>query len=75
MVIAGLLGIVSMRMSERLGPGENADDLAADVIDVTLAGLRSGVPLRSSNVAPCAADAPLSEVQAAQALRPAVVES
>src|ERR1041384_7320568 len=39
---AGLLGIASMRMSERLAPGENADDLAADVIDVALAGLRSG---------------------------------
>jgi AcrR family transcriptional regulator len=59
MLTAGLLGIISMRLSERLAPGENADDLAADVIDVTLAGLRSGVACRSVNIALCGADEPV----------------
>jgi AcrR family transcriptional regulator len=43
----GILGVAVMRLSERLGPAENADDLARDVLDVTIAGLRSGVPLRT----------------------------
>ena len=44
----GLLGVAVMRLSDRLGPGENADDLAADVLNVTLAGLRTGVALASN---------------------------
>jgi hypothetical protein len=36
-----------MRLSDRLGPNENADDLAKDVLDITIAGLQSGIPLRS----------------------------
>src|SRR5579862_1737105 len=36
---AGLLGIATLRLSERLAPSENADDLAQDVLDVTIAGL------------------------------------
>ncbi len=47
LLTSGLLGVAMMRMSDRLAPGENADDLARDILDVTLAGLRSGVPLRS----------------------------
>lgn len=43
----GILGVAVMRLSERLGPGENADDLAKDVLDITIAGLQTGVPLRS----------------------------
>jgi AcrR family transcriptional regulator len=80
MITAGILGIASMRLSERLAPGENADDLAADAIDVALAGLQSGVALRSVNVSPCSADAPVemaatqSSTQA-RARVPAVQES
>lgn len=44
---AALLGVAVMRLSDRLGPDEDADALARDVLDVTLAGLRSGLPLRS----------------------------
>ena len=36
-----------LRLSDRLAPGENADLLAADVLNLTLAGLRSGVALQS----------------------------
>ena len=47
LLITGLLGIAIMRLSDRLSPDENADDIARDVLDVTLAGLQSGVTLRS----------------------------
>jgi AcrR family transcriptional regulator len=42
-----LLGVAVMRLSDRLGPKENADDLAIDVLNVTLAGLQAGVGLAS----------------------------
>jgi AcrR family transcriptional regulator len=64
-VMAGLLGIAAMRLSERLAPGENADDLAADALDVALAGLRSGVALRSrADAAACPLDEPMTTEQA-----------
>ncbi len=43
----GLLGVAVMRLSDRLAPAEDADALARDVIDVMIAGLRSGAALRS----------------------------
>jgi AcrR family transcriptional regulator len=42
-----LIGVAVMRLSDRLAPGEDADALADDVLDVTLAGLQAGVRLRS----------------------------
>ena len=39
---APILGITSMRLSNRLAPGEDAEALARDAISVTIAGLRSG---------------------------------
>jgi AcrR family transcriptional regulator len=48
----GILGVAVMRLSERLGPNEDADDLAKDVLDITIAGLQAGVALRS-HTAPC----------------------
>lgn len=75
LLTAGILGIAALRLSERLAPGENADDLAADVLDVTIAGLRAGIALRSANVAPCSADVPTTAIHTAQALTPAVQES
>ena len=57
LLTTGLLGVAVMRLSDRLGPGENADDLARDVLDVTIAGLQSGVALRS-HTAPCPLDEP-----------------
>lgn len=55
MLTTGLLGVAVMRLSDRLGPGENADDLARDVLNVTLAGLQAGVPLTSTST-PCPFD-------------------
>jgi AcrR family transcriptional regulator len=46
----GLLGAAMMRLSERLGPGENADALARDVLAVTLRGLQASGPLESTFV-------------------------
>ena len=83
-LMAGLLGLVSMRLSERLAAGEDADDLAEDVIEVALAGLHSGVTLRSAAVDFCSAGEPVDLAPAhssqeqphlAQALTPAGQES
>jgi AcrR family transcriptional regulator len=55
-ISAGLLGVAAMRLSDRLGPGESAQDLAHDVLNATLAGLQA-VPLRfQSTVMPCDLD-------------------
>jgi AcrR family transcriptional regulator len=51
----GILGVAVLRLSDRLGPNENADDLAKDVLDITIAGLQSGIALRSHS-APCPVD-------------------
>jgi hypothetical protein len=47
MLSSALIGVAVMRLSDRLAPGEDADALARDVLDVTLAGLRSTPSLRS----------------------------
>jgi AcrR family transcriptional regulator len=65
LLTTGILGVAVMRLSERLGPGENADDLARDVLDVTIAGLQAGVALRS-HPAPC----PIAEADEAPAGEP-----
>ncbi len=52
----GVLGVAVMRLSERLVPGENADELASDVLNVTLAGLQSGLALRSTGMTACPMD-------------------
>jgi len=52
----GLLGIAVLRLGERLAPEENPDLLAADVLNLTFAGLRAGVVLQSPRMAPCPLD-------------------
>ena len=44
----GLLGVAVMHLGDRLSPAENPDDLERDVLDVAIAGLQSGVDVRSS---------------------------
>lgn len=39
-------GPATVALCERLAPGEDADALARDILDVMLAGLRAGVPIR-----------------------------
>jgi AcrR family transcriptional regulator len=41
MLTMGLLGAAMMRLSDRLGPGENPDTLARGVLDITLRGLQT----------------------------------
>ena len=62
----GVVGVAVMRLSERLAPGENADLLAADVLNVTLAGLRTGVALQSPRGLDCplGASVPIADAQA-----------
>jgi AcrR family transcriptional regulator len=57
LLTTGIVGVAVMRLSDRLAPEENADDLARDVLDVSIAGLQSGVSLRSrSHFVACAGD-------------------
>jgi len=44
-------------LSERVMPGENPDLLASDILNLTIAGLRSGVALQSPRAVDCALDA------------------
>src|SRR5262245_17946530 len=61
---AGMIGVAALKLSERLAPEEDADLLASDVLDTTLAGLCGGVALRSPEVAvPCLAE-PIADQQA-----------
>ncbi len=56
-------GVAVMRLSERLAPGENADHLASDVLNLTLAGLKSGIILQS-RTADCPMERPVADAQA-----------
>jgi len=60
-----VLGVAVLRLSDRLGPGEDPDLLAADVINVTLAGLRTNVTLQSSGLVDCPLEIqPVADAQA-----------
>jgi AcrR family transcriptional regulator len=50
MLMTSMLGAAATRLSQRLPSGENPDLIAADFLDVTLAGLQSGVALRSKGL-------------------------
>jgi AcrR family transcriptional regulator len=43
----GLIGVCSMSVSGRLAPGENAGELARDMLDALIAGFQSGIVLHS----------------------------
>ncbi len=62
-LMVGILGVAVMRLSERLAPGENADHLASDVLNLTLAGLKSGIILQS-RTADCPMERPVADAQA-----------
>jgi AcrR family transcriptional regulator len=49
-LMVGVLGVAVLQLSDRLGPGEDPDLLAADMLNLTLAGLRSGVALQSAGL-------------------------
>jgi AcrR family transcriptional regulator len=64
-LMVGLLGLAVLHLSDRLGPDENPDLLAADILDLTIAGLRSGVTLQSPGVDDCPMESqPISDAHA-----------
>lgn len=64
-LMVGVVGVAVLRLSDRLGPGEDPDRLAADVLNLTLAGLRAGVVLQSSGLVECPLDIePVADAQA-----------
>ncbi|MCU1381951.1 MAG: transcriptional regulator, TetR family [Acidobacteria bacterium] len=64
-LMVGVVGVAVLRLSERLGPGEDADLLAADVLNLTLAGLRSDITLRSAGLTTCPLEIiPVADAQA-----------
>ena|SRR5437773_5044400 len=50
-LMVGVVGVAVL--SERLAPGEDADQLAADMLNVTIAGLQSGVVLQTAASVGC----------------------
>jgi AcrR family transcriptional regulator len=65
LLTVGLVGVAVLCRSERLGPDVSADQIAADVLDTTLAGLKAGVTLRSSaDSASCPGDESIADAQA-----------
>ncbi len=53
-----IVGVATMRLSDRIAPGEDADALAHDMMETMIAGLQSAVALRSADCAipPCSLD-------------------
>ena len=60
-LFAGLLGVAVTRVSDRLAPGEDADKMAANILDLTLAGLKAGISLQPILTTAC----PLGDTPAA----------
>ena len=64
-LMVGILGVAVLRLSDRLGPGEDPDLLADDVLNLALAGLRSDVALRSCGIGTtCPLEIPVADAQA-----------
>jgi AcrR family transcriptional regulator len=64
-LMVGVVGVAVLQLSDRLGPGEDPDRLAADVLNLTLAGLRSDVALQSSGLKDCPLEIqPVADAQA-----------
>jgi AcrR family transcriptional regulator len=64
-LMVGVVGVAVLQLSDRLGPGEDPDLLAADVLNLTLAGLRSDVALQSSGLKDCPLEIqPVADAQA-----------
>jgi len=61
LMTVGILGIAVLRLSERLTADENADALATDMLNITLAGLQSGIALESSVGPECPLDEQMTD--------------
>ena len=51
LLATGMVGVATVRLCHRISAGENADDLARDMLTAMLAGLQRGIPLHSQAVA------------------------
>jgi len=71
MLTSGVLGLAVLRLTDRVSASENVDDIASDVLDTILAGLRSGVALKSRGGDIACSPASHSDTHAAQVLTPA----
>ncbi len=60
LLIAPILGLAAMRLSQRLCADEDPDALARNAIDATLAGLRAGAATHPARVATPLSDSPPS---------------
>jgi RND family efflux transporter MFP subunit len=67
LLFAPIFGIAALRLSNRLNPGEDADALARDAIETTIAGLRAGAPRHAAPSSPLCTDA---EVQSSTEVKP-----
>jgi AcrR family transcriptional regulator len=65
LLFAPIIGIAGLRLSERLSPPEDADALAQDAIDTTIAGLRAGAPTHAQSSASCATDEIVDSIRTA----------
>ena len=64
-LMVGILGVALLTLNARLMPGEDADLLAADILNLTLAGLRAGVTLQSPRGPTCPLETePIVDAQA-----------
>jgi AcrR family transcriptional regulator len=52
-LLASVHGASTLRLCDRLSPGEDADALAHDALEATLAGLRGGSPVTSQGSIDC----------------------
>jgi AcrR family transcriptional regulator len=71
----GVIGVAVLRLSDRLAPGEDADLLAADVLNLTVAGLQSGVVLQSTSASGCPLEAVVEPATDGRPTTAAVVEA
>src|ERR1700720_27259 len=58
LLTVAVVGVAVMRLSDRLAPAENADALASDVLNVTIAGLQTGIALQSTVMTCSVVEAP-----------------
>jgi AcrR family transcriptional regulator len=63
---AAVIGIASLRLSDRLAPGEDPDALVRDAIDTTIAGLRAGAATHVHPPTSCPDEGPARPADAAR---------
>ena len=65
MLMVGIVGVAVLRLSDRLSPDEDADLIASDTINLTIAGLCAGVRLQSTGLVECPIESePVVDAQA-----------